>query len=179
MKVAWIEDVELEELQKLDGEGNPMFEDDGVTPIMEQVEVGVGTGVVTGINRGAVDGEQELNEPTTAFTKGYVPDYYEITFGKVFSVKSEDDIGALKLVNRKVSMQASAKSTCENLILTKYPLPIQSSMSLGVYPDAEVRACKGFIADCIEEENRIFGLVEAASDELDLQLIAPNWPEAE
>lgn len=177
MKVAWIEDVELAERQAVDEEGNPMFEEDGTTPIMEQVEVGLGTGVVTGINRGAVEGERELNEPTTSFTKGYVSDYYEITFDSVLSVKSAEDIEAQEFEKRKASMQGGYKAECTSVILAKYPEPIQRSAALGVYPNEYNDDMVAFLAYNIEEENRLNDAVSEATTDEELDLIVPAFGE--
>lgn len=72
--------------------------------------------------------------------------------------------------------QDAFREECEAHIYEAYPVPIQSSMALGVYPDAAVTKMKNFIAACIEEENRVFDLIEAAATEAAINLIIPIWP---
>lgn len=77
----------------------------------------------------------------------------------------------------KARVQAANKTVCENHILKRFSLPIQSSMSMGVYPADMKDAMVSFIAACIAEENRVFDLVVAAATQEELLSIIPVWPE--
>jgi len=79
--------------------------------------------------------------------------------------------------DEKVRVQKANKATCEAHILAKYPLTVQSSMSLGVYPADQKATMVNFIADCIAEENRVFDLAAAVVTQEELASIIPSFPE--
>ena len=76
-------------------------------------------------------------------------------------------------------IQAANKEACTDHILETYKGPIQRSAALGVYPQIKCDAIRDFIANCVEEENRVFALLEAATTMAELEAIeSPTWPEA-
>lgn len=77
----------------------------------------------------------------------------------------------------KVRAQTHSKAVCEEYILKRYPLTVQSSMSLGVYPADQKDTMVNFIASCVDEENRVFDLIESASTLEEVQSVIPSWPE--
>ena len=82
-------------------------------------------------------------------------------------------------VATRESRQNNNKEACTAHILGAYPDPIQRSAALGVYPQAKCDAIRDFVANCVEEENRVFALLEAATTMAELEAIeSPTWPEA-
>ncbi len=93
--------------------------------------------------------------------------------------RPKETLEAMQLVDRRKKIQAENKSSCRAHILSKYPLEIQSSAALGVYPEEQKTLMADFIAACVEEENKVFDKLEAASSLEALALVAkPVWPEA-
>jgi len=82
-------------------------------------------------------------------------------------------------VSTRESRQNNNKEACTDHILETFPEPIQRSAALGVYPQAKCDAIRDFVANCVEEENRVFALLEAATTMAELEAIeSPTWPEA-
>lgn len=82
-----------------------------------------------------------------------------------------------QLAAAKAEVQTANKTACTQIILSRYPLTIQQSASLGVYPAAVRDTMADFIGRCIAEENRVFDLAEAAVSIEQLAVIIPQWPE--
>jgi len=81
-------------------------------------------------------------------------------------------------ISTKESWQSKNKDACKSHILSKYPLEIQASMNAGVYSALAFEAYQTFLAACINEENRVFDLLEAALTIEELTLVPePTWPE--
>lgn len=75
-------------------------------------------------------------------------------------------------------LQESNRQACKAFILSKYPETIQRSAALGVYAPKILRAMSDHISRIIDEENRVFALVEAAETPEELAATeGPNWPE--
>jgi hypothetical protein len=87
------------------------------------------------------------------------------------------DWPAKRLAAARAEMQQANKTACTNHILARYPLTVQQSASLGVYPVAVRDTITDFVGRCIAEENRLFDLAEAAATEEQLSAITPVWPE--
>lgn len=71
----------------------------------------------------------------------------------------------------KADLIAANRSACSAHILSKYPLAIQSSASLGVYPQAIKDAMTDFIGRCIAIENATYDIIEAATTMAQLEAI--------
>jgi hypothetical protein len=102
------------------------------------------------------------------------PDRYQLQNGKYTQAA---DWPVKRLASVKAELQQANKTACTNHILARYPLTMQQSASLGVYP-ADVRdTITDFVGRCIAEENRLFDLAEAAATDEQLSAITPVWPE--
>jgi hypothetical protein len=103
------------------------------------------------------------------------PDRYELIDGQYVEAA---DYPAKRLAAEKSAVQQANKAACTAHILGRYPMPIQQSAALGVYPVDVRDTMVEFIAACIAEENRVFDLVEAATSIPQLAAISgPTWPE--
>lgn len=103
------------------------------------------------------------------------PDRYELIDGQYVEAA---DYPAKRLAAEKSAVQQANKAACTAHILGRYPMPIQQSAALGVYPVDVRDTMVEFIAACIAEENRVFDLVEAATSISQLATISvPTWPE--
>jgi len=98
------------------------------------------------------------------------PDRYQLDNGQY--VEAADYL-AKRLVSAKQELQQANRSACTAHILGRYPLPIQHSAALGVYPVSVRDAMVAFIGGCITEENRVFDLIEAAESMYQLEAISP------
>lgn len=76
----------------------------------------------------------------------------------------------------KSKRQLKWQAECQDRIYLAYPQEIQMSMSLGVYQDEFVAEATDYIAACIQEENRVFDLIEAAGTASEARGITPVWP---
>ena len=98
MKYAWIEEVEIGQGDEiLDGEGQPFD-----PPMYEEISIGTGNGVVTGLNRGAGAGEQEGTMTPQQLVWGMVSEYYKVV-AEQFTPKSQEDIDELSLETERQS----------------------------------------------------------------------------
>lgn len=87
-------------------------------------------------------------------------------------------LAATALEARRAEIFTENKAACTGHILARYPLPVQSSANLGVYPAEIKTAMTDFIGRCIAEENRVFDLLAAAATLEALEAIAkPTFPE--
>ena len=78
----------------------------------------------------------------------------------------------------KDELQSKNKDACKSHILSIYPIEIQASMNAGVYSALAFEAYQTFLAACINEENRVFDLLEAATTIDELTLVPePIYPE--
>ncbi len=80
------------------------------------------------------------------------------------------DVGACR-----AAIQQRNKLACRAGILTAYPAEIQLSMNAGIYAAEKITEYQDFLARMIAEENRVFDLIDAASDPT--SVAAPRWPE--
>lgn len=71
--------------------------------------------------------------------------------------------------------QGKVKAECKNYILSLYPLEIQSSVSLGLYPVETGDEVRDIISLNIEEENRVFDDLELATTVEEIEAINPTW----
>jgi len=78
--------------------------------------------------------------------------------------KSPAEVADAYLANHKVIAKTELNQACTAMILALYPLEIQSSMSLGIYPAAEVTKMVEWIAAMIEESNRVSDAIDLAAD---------------
>jgi hypothetical protein len=175
MKVAWMEYTEEQEQLLVNQEGEPILDELGEVQY-ETVMVGTGDGEVTGINRGALEGEREMQKPPQFFTKGYDPKYYKVVSEDAY-LRTDAEMGPILLAERKTAMQADYKTQCTSGILQVYPEPIQRSASLGIYESAILEDIALFIGDMIAEENRLYDAVENARNDGDLDAITPGFEE--
>jgi len=89
------------------------------------------------------------------------------------------DAEANSFINLALKQKAENRGKCNAHILTNYPLEVQSSASLGVYPAEFVTTMAQFIADCIAEENRVFDLIDSTTTVSELKAVeTPTYPEA-
>lgn len=77
MKYAWVEDTETVQVELLDEEGNSFD-----PPEYEDVELGTGNGVVTGLNRGASEGERGGNITPQHLVWGMDNEMYKVVNGE-------------------------------------------------------------------------------------------------
>jgi len=84
----------------------------------------------------------------------------------------------ISLADMRVKIQNQIKADCTARILAAYPEPIQRSAGLGIYTTAVINAMTVFIAGCIEEENRCFDELEAATTLAEVEAVTPTFPEA-
>jgi len=94
--------------------------------------------------------------------------------------KAEQDAAFLiaELATAKITQQDTNKASCTTFILEHYSEPIQRSAALGVYSQEYATIMADHIANIIEEENRVWDLLEAAKTMEDLSLVeSPKWPE--
>ncbi|MBU0598732.1 hypothetical protein KKF61_07170 [Patescibacteria group bacterium] len=80
------------------------------------------------------------------------------------------------LAEVKIKRQNEIKAETKAYILSIYPLEKQVSASLGIYPASYVTPMSSFIASCIEEENRCFDAVEAATTIAEIDAVIPVFP---
>ena len=85
---------------------------------------------------------------------------------------------AVDLAEAIPAKQTQIKQECTAHILAAYPEPIQRSAAMGIYSANITNAMAIFIAGCIEEENRCYDALEAATTLEEVDLIAPVFPEA-
>ena len=83
--------------------------------------------------------------------------------GVTLPMYSFEEIKALAIVENR--------GKCSSCILSVYSLNIQSSMNLGIYPEIEKNVMTDFIAGCIEEENRVFDLLDKAENETEIEAV--------
>jgi hypothetical protein len=102
-------------------------------------------------------------------------DNYVVVSGK-FMTRPESDIIERRIHREALRKQALVKRMCQDHILKNYPVPIQLSMSIGVYPQGEVEKMSDFIAGCIAEENRVYDELNNASSMESIELINPRFP---
>jgi len=76
----------------------------------------------------------------------------------------------------KEQYKNDAKINCSNNIYSFYPVPVQQSMALGIYPSEMSDVMVLFIADCIETENTLNEQYELATTEAELEAVVINWP---
>lgn len=138
------------------------------------------TGEVTGFNRGALEGELELNiDQTKDMVKGYGYDQfdkYRVVNG-VLTLKTLEEIEHIGFIKSQSELKVMFKQECTEAILAKYPDPIQRSAALGIYPQELIDEMTGFIAYNIEEENRVFDEAELATTQEELYVIQPVFGE--
>lgn len=85
------------------------------------------------------------------------------------------------LADVKSEAQAQNKAECESRIFAVYPQGKQLSFAHGVYQgataEAEYTAMLDDVASMVEEENRVFALIEAATDIAGVVAVKdPTWP---
>lgn len=140
---------------------------------------GNGNGPVTGLNRAGNinDGEETGIITPQNLVHGMDHNAYEIVAG-VFTPFGQEDMVDLELGYARTTAINDVKNYCKDWIIKAYPLEVQSSMSLGVYPEAVVITGVNFIADCIEEENRVNALFIAATSLQDIEdaIATISWP---
>lgn len=138
---------------------------------------------VTGYNRGAILGSAEITGTCTAQDWTVSPPYtwdvrmYSAPNG-VLTAKTQEEVDIIIFSELKLSSQQQVKTDCQGHIYAAYPAPIQQSMSLGIYPSEQCDAMILFIAECIEEEDRVNDLIAAALNQDELDAATPIWPEA-
>lgn len=124
-----------------------------------------------------IDHKKDLANPGYLEWEPFDNDNYVVVGGNI-KVRPKSEISDRKLIKKKRNLQFLFKTKCREHIIRHYPIEIQSSMSLGIYPDSETIAMKNFIANCIEEENRVFDEIELATNDEQLDRITPIFPEA-
>lgn len=77
----------------------------------------------------------------------------------------------------RLSRQSEIKEECQDYIYGLYSKEKQLSMSLGVYSTEITDAATQTISLCIDEENRLYSLIESSTDEEEIQGFTPVWPE--
>jgi len=102
------------------------------------------------------------------------PDRYALEKGLYVE---DADWPTKQLATARSEVQTANKTACTQIILSRYPLTVQQSASLGVYPAVVRDTMANFIGRCIAEENRVFDLAEAAVSIEQLAAIIPQWPE--
>ncbi|MCK4529058.1 hypothetical protein KAW18_16965 [candidate division WOR-3 bacterium] len=103
--------------------------------------------------------------------------YTKAVSGEVVEMSlAEQD--AVDLAEAIPAKQTQIKQECTAHILAAYPEPIQRSAAMGIYSANITNAMAIFIAGCIEEENRCYDALEAATTLEEVDLIAPVFPEA-
>lgn len=132
IKVTWIEDVLVEEVHPVDTNGNPIFESDGITPSVAWFETGLGTGVVTGINRGPVEGESLLDAAVTEFTLGYDPDKYEV-IDKVLNPKPQEDLDAIDEAKELEAFKAAEEVEIREAYAVDSEAPVEVTILEGSF----------------------------------------------
>ena len=71
---------------------------------------------------------------------------------------------------------AAIRYDAYEVITKKYPLWLQSNVSLGLYPETVMTEMKAAITAVITESNRCEDLVGAASTIEEINVVTPNWP---
>ena len=126
----------------------------------------------------AAIGHSGLTATETAFLAEH-GDWHEVVDGRLVEKAGYGAyLATQELETRRAEIVAENKAACTGHILARYPLPVQSSANLGVYPAEIKTAMTDFIGRCIAEENRIFDLLVVAATVQDLEAIAkPKFPE--
>lgn len=141
---------------------------------------GIGS-IVTGIGASALDGgfEVEITQadltvpPPHTMCRGY----YKFVNSQ-FMPKTQEEIAIMTFTENKENMQAANRISCQEHIYASYPIQVQDNMSLGLYTTAECDVMCTFIAACITEENRVFGEIDLATTQAELDAVTTNWPVA-
>lgn len=103
--------------------------------------------------------------------------YTKVVAGKVveMSLAEQDKVDLAEAIPAR---QTQIRQQCTAHILAAYPEPIQRSAAMGIYSSGVIDAMKIFIAGCIEEENRCFDEIDAATTTEAVGAVAPKFPEA-
>ena len=124
-------------------------------------------------------GEITVQYDSDLFTNGLDQEaYYDMVDG--FPVAKEaSEVKDVDFQTRKEDKIATNKAECRAHIYAKYPLEKQLSAAQSVYPAEECDAIRLFIANCKVEEDRVSDLLDAATDDIELDNVeSPSWPEA-
>lgn len=134
-------------------------------------------GYLTGLNRKAVQGELEGTCFNTDLIFGMDHSKYKVVEG-VFTPFTTEEVTTLDFDNKVEKAKNDIKSFCEEYILKAYPLTIQSSVNMGLYPEAFSTSARNFIGDCIVIENNTYDLLDDSTTEEQVETILSEivWP---
>ena len=127
-----------------------------------------------------VDGE-DYETDTNAIINPVMPNcnlkYTKAVSGEVveMSLAEQDKVDLTEAIPAR---QTQIRQQCTAHILAAYPEPIQRSAAIGIYSSGVIDAMKIFIAGCIEEENRCFDEIEAATTTEAVDIVNAKFPEA-
>lgn len=79
-----------------------------------------------------------------------------------------------KINDMKIKIQKKNRSKCKHYILSLYPETVQRNAALGVYKPKKKNKIISHIKRIIEEENRVFDLLEKSDDPKSVE--SPEWP---
>ena len=128
-------------------------------------------------NQDGADYEADANAIINPTMPNYDMKYTKVVAGEVVEMSlAEQD--AVDLTEAIPARQTQIKQECTAHILAAYPEPIQRSAAIGIYSSGVIDAMKIFIAGCIEEENRCFDEIDAATTTEAVGAVTPKFPEA-
>lgn len=128
-------------------------------------------------NQDGADYEAEANAIINPVMPNCDLKYTKVVSGEIveMSLAEQDKVDLTEAIPAR---QIQIKQECTAHILAAYPEPIQRSAAMGIYSSGVIDAMKIFIAGCIEEENRCFDEIDAATTTEAVGAVTPKFPEA-